>query len=33
MAGRDDFDIVKVLGEAVAPAVAAVFRPGEVESV
>ena len=33
MAGRDDFDIVKVLEEAVAPAVAAVFRQGEVESV
>jgi hypothetical protein len=33
MAGRNDFDIVKVLGDAVAPAVAAVFRPGEVESV
>lgn len=33
MPGRDDFDIVNVLSDAVAPALAAVFKIGEVESV
>jgi hypothetical protein len=31
--GRDDFDIVRVLVDAVGPALAAVFKPGEVQSV
>jgi hypothetical protein len=33
MPGRDDFDVVNVLADAVAPALAAAFKIGEVQSV
>ena len=33
MGGRDDFDVTAIIADVVAPALASVFRPGEVESV
>ena len=33
MPGRDTVDIVRVLGDAIVPALAAVFKSGEVDSV
>jgi hypothetical protein len=33
MLSKDTFDIARALADAVAPALAAVFKPGEVESV